>query len=208
MGSALTGKGTPSLAIPMVQLHGGRQWAGAILCDPTFSSLYQLRRSADAVQGAVAYRYLGSRVPVGEEKRSFGIWLAPAEGLQDPFAASVDAMFATMLPDVPPGPAWLHEIAMVHYDYLSGKGQGWERDVKLLAEWLRPEERRRVALCLHGWYDGLGSYCYDAISGRMKTEWLAFGPSQRIRMTQDELRRRLRLATTWGFACSCISATG
>ena len=199
MGSALTGKGTPSLAIPMVQLHGGRQWAGAILCDPTFSSLYQLRRSADAVQGAVAYRYLGSRVPVGEEKRSFGIWLAPAEGLQDPFAASVDAMFATMLPDVPPGPAWLHEIAMVHYDYLSGKGQGWERDVKLLAEWLRPEERRRVALCLHGWYDGLGSYCYDAISGRMKTEWLAFGPSQRIRMTQDELRRRLRLAHDLGF---------
>ena len=51
---------------------------------------------------------------------------------------------------------------MVGYDYLSDDGKGWDRDVRQLAEWLNPQERRRVALCLHGWYDAIGSYCYDA----------------------------------------------
>jgi hypothetical protein len=200
LGNPRTGKETQQLAIPMIGMGSPQQWTGAVMADPAFSSLYQVRRAGGAMQGSLSYRYAGSRVPIsGEEKRVLGVWLAPGGNLRDPFAAVVDAMFTMMLPDVPPGPAWLHEIAMVDYDYLSDKGLGWEKDVRLLAEWLTPAERRRTALCLHGWYDALGLYCFDASAGQMKTDWLAFGPSQKIRMTQGELKRRLRLARDLGF---------
>ena len=111
----------------------------------------------------------------------------------------MDAWFRLMLPDVPPGPKWLHEIAMVDYDFLSDDGQGWERDLRALASWLKPAERRRVALCLHGWYDALGSYCYDAQAHRMKQEWIAFERTRKVKFTQAELKRRLRLAHDLGF---------
>ena len=104
-----------------------------------------------------------------------------------------------MLPDVPAGPQWLHEIAMIDYDFLSDDGQGWERDVQLLAEWLKPEQRQRVALCLHGWYDALGSYCFDAQTKQLKNDWVAFGLTRKVHLTQDELRRRMHLARSLGF---------
>ena len=46
------------------------------------------------------------------------------------FERSMDAYFRMVLPNVPQGPAWLHDIAMVGYDYLSDNGAGWERDVR------------------------------------------------------------------------------
>ena len=130
---------------------------------------------------------------------TFAIWLPANKRTAKEFAAAVDAWFRLMLPDVPPGPKWLHEIAMVDYDFLSDDGQGWERDLRALASWLKPAERRRVALCLHGWYDALGSYCYDAQSHSMKQEWIAFERTRKVRFTQAELKRRLRLARDLGF---------
>jgi hypothetical protein len=56
-----------------------------------------------------------------------------------------------------------------------------------------------VAFCLHGWYDALGPYCFDAATGQMKKEWVAFQPTRKIRLTQDEMRRRLRAARDLGF---------
>ncbi len=105
--------------------------------------------------GALRWRYAASKVPLAAgraQTRHFGVWLAAARS-DEPFGRSVDAFFRLMLPDVPPGPAWLHQIAMVGYDYLSDGGTGWEKDVKELARLLAPEERRRVALCFHGWYE-------------------------------------------------------
>ncbi len=104
-----------------------------------------------------------------------------------------------MLPDVPPGPEWLHEIAMVGFDFLSDGGQGWEKDVHELARLLKPEERHRVALCFHGWYDTLGGYSFDAAKKEMKSEWVAMGRTRKVHFTQDEMRRRLKLARDQGF---------
>ena len=104
-----------------------------------------------------------------------------------------------MLPDVPPGPKWLHEVAMVYYDYLSDDGQGWEKDVNELARLIKPEDRRRVALCFHGWYESLGGYSYDDSTGKMKTEWTAMGRTRKVHLTQEEMKRRLRLAKQLGF---------
>ncbi len=203
------GTAQAELALPLVQVGNPSQWKAGLISDPAFSSLFDVRRKGDLVQGSVSYRYLGSRVPIcGEETRHFAIWLSPVKTVNEPFGDAVDAFFQLMLPDVPPGPQWLHEIAMVHYDYLSDKGLGWDLDVALLAQWLEPEERRRVALCLHGWYDAIGSYCYDASTGRLREQWLGFGPTQKIPLTQDEIRRRLRSARQLGFRVLLYFADG
>lgn len=199
LGNPMTGKETEHLALPNVFASIGR-FAAAVLADPTFSALFELRFNKGELCGEVRYRYAGSRVPLqGTEMRTFGLWLQGDPPSGKGFDESLDAFFALMLPEVPPGPAWLHEIAMIDYDYLSDMGQGWDRDLKLLAERLKPEQRRRVAVCLHGWYDALGPYCFDAASGQMKKEWIAFAPTQKVHLTQDELKRRLRLARELGF---------
>ena len=42
------------------------------------------------------------------------------EGAPD---TALDAFYRYALPEVPPGPPWLHEIAMVDYDYMSDGGK-------------------------------------------------------------------------------------
>jgi hypothetical protein len=201
LGSFVTGKETPDLALPLVQLQGpGQGSAAAIFADPMFSTLFSLRSTADQIEGTLRFRYAASKVPLSApETRHFAFWLPANERTAKGFPAAVDAWFRLMLPDVPPGPKWLHDIAMVDYDFLSDDGHGWERDLRVLAGWLKPAERRRVALCLHGWYDALGSYCYDAQAHRMKQEWVAFERTSKVRFTQAELKRRLRLARELGF---------
>ena len=162
------------------------------------------------MQGAIRYRYACDKVPLKDvETRTFGLWLAPPPAAGEPFGKSVDSFFRLMLPDVPPGPQWLHEVAMVYYDYMSDNGQGWEKDVNELGRLLRPEERPRVALCLLGWYDSLGGYCYDDSTGKLRTEWIA--ARQRtcnLRLTQEEVKRRLRLAKRLGFRVLLYFADG
>ena len=199
LGSFITGKETPDLALPLVQVQGQGS-AAAIFADPMFSTLFSLRSGAGQIEGTLRFRYAASKVPLSApETRHFAIWLPANKGTAKTFPAAVDAWFRLMLPDVPPGPKWLHDIAMVDYDFLSDDGQGWERDLRALASWLKPAERRRVALCLHGWYDALGSYCYDAQAHSMKQEWVAFERTRKVRFTQAELKRRLRLARDLGF---------
>lgn len=199
LGRFITGKETPDLALPLVQLPG-REGAAAILADPLFSTLFSLRAEAGRVEGALRFRYGASQVPLSSpETRTFALWFPNDLRAAKQFPAAVDAWFRLMLPDVPPGPKWLHEIAMAGFDFLSDDGQGWDRDVRLLASWLEPAERRRVALCLHGWYDALGSYCYDAPTHSMKQEWIAFERTRKVKFTQAEIKRRLRLAHDLGF---------
>ncbi|NUQ61321.1 MAG: discoidin domain-containing protein [Pirellulales bacterium] len=200
LGHALTGDDASHLALPVVHVSGLPGGSAAVMADPAFSSLWEISWKDDAVQGRSRYRYAGSRVPLAhEETRRFGLWLSPRAEATAGFPAALDAFFAQMLPEVPPGPKWLHDIAMVGYDYLSDGGEGWDRDVRLLAEWLSPAERRRVALCLHGWYDAIGSYSYDPQARRIKDAWVAFGPTRKIPLTPAELKRRLRLARESGF---------
>jgi len=199
LGHTLTGPDTPHLALPVVHAHAGPLGL-AVMTDVTFSSLFALQDSGSELTGAVRYRYLGSRVPIqGTEVRTLGFSTPSGAPAGRAFDQSLDAFFSLMLPDVPAGPDWLHEIAMVDYDFLSDNGQGWEHDVELLAQWLKPEQRKRVALCLHGWYDALGAYCFDAQTKQLKNEWVAFGLTRKVELTQDELRRRMQLARSFGF---------
>ncbi len=211
LGNTLTDAQTPILGLPTVQIHTNTT-RFAVCADPTFSALCSLRRSGQSrsgVQGSVRYRYAGARVPIlGKETRYFGFWFAGGDVSKQTFERGVDAFFALMLPDVPAGPKWLHKVAMISYDFLSDNGQGWEKDIRVLTPLLTPEERGRVALCLHGWYDALGAYAYDDTAGRMKDRWVAFARTRKVAFTRDELRRRLRLARDAGFRVLLYFADG
>jgi hypothetical protein len=201
LGSFLTGKEVDRLALPVIQLDGHDAWRAALSSDCRFSTLFEITKADEhGVQGAVRYQYACSKVPLkGTETRRFGVCLSPAPPAGEPFGKSIDSFFRLMLPDVPPGPQWLHRIAMVHYDYLSDDGTGWEKDVNELARLLTPEERGRVALCFHGWYESLGGYGYDDAAGRMKSEWVAMGRTRKVHLTQEEMKRRLHVAKELGF---------
>ncbi|MCC6124615.1 MAG: hypothetical protein IT426_06620 [Pirellulales bacterium] len=201
VGNVLGGKDVERLALPVIQLDKQGAWRAALSSDCRFSALFSVSAANETtVQGVVRYRYACSRVPLkGTETRQFGLWLTPPPPAGEPFGKSVDSFFRLMLPDVPPGPKWLHEIAMVYYDYLSENGQGWEKDVNELARLLKPDERRRVALCFHGWYESLGGYGYDDSTGKMKTSWTAMGRTRKVPMTQEEMKRRLGVAKQLGF---------
>lgn len=199
LGHWIGGKETPELGLPVVEVGRGG-WQAAICADPRFSAQFTLRQAEKGVVGEVRYRYLAARVPIdGVETRSFGFAVRKAPPASEPFGHAADAFFRLMLPDVPPGPRWLHEIYMVKYDFLSDGGEGWDRDVAKLAEWLTPEERRHVAMCLHGWYDYLGAYSYDDSSGRMKERWVAMPRTRKVAYTRQRLQEQLRRARELGF---------
>ena len=208
MGNVLGGR--ERLALPVIQLDGQDVWRAAVSADCRFSALFSVAvADGKTVQGLVRYRYACARCRWRDtETRRFGLWLAPPPPADEPFGKSVDSFFRLMLPDVPPGPKWLHEIAMVYYDYLSENGQGWEKDVRELARLLKPEERRRVALCFHGWYESIGGYSYDDSTGKMKTEWTAMERTRKVRLTQEEVKRRLRVAKRLGFRVLWYFADG
>jgi hypothetical protein len=193
--------GEGRLALPAVQLDGKDAWRAAVTSDCRFSTRFTFGATGgNKLQGSLRYRYACSKVPLcGTETRSFGLWLTPAPPATEPFGRSIDAFYRLMLPDVPPGPEWLHDIAMVHYDYLSENGQGWEKDVNELAKLLKPEERRRTALCFHGWYETIGGYSLDPATGKIKNQWTAMARTRKVHLTREEMKRRLGLARSLGF---------
>jgi hypothetical protein len=133
---------------------------------------------------------------------------------------------------VPPGPKWLHDIALVDYDYMSDGGQGWFRDIDALAAALPKSDRHKVLLCLHGWYDYLGRYCFDSKAGKFDCEWTAFSSYEAarkapafgtiggervemgfanckpVRMSLKEVHARLNYARARGFRVGMYFADG
>jgi hypothetical protein len=77
------------------------------------------------------------------------------------------AILRFALAEIPPGPAWLRDIAMVDYDYLSDGGQGWFRDIDALEAAIPAADRGKVLLALHGWYDFVGRYCFSPETGAL-----------------------------------------
>jgi hypothetical protein len=151
------------------------------------------------------------------------------------FQGAMDALYATALAGVRPGPDWLHDVAMIDYDYLSRNGEGWFRDIDALTEAIRVEDRPKVLLALHGWYDGVGRYCFNSKAKNLDKTWIAF-PSARtpevqaksdlnyispanwpkrsiaglrpVPMSIEEVRRRLQYARKRGFRAALYFADG
>ncbi|NLF07702.1 MAG: hypothetical protein GX594_06950, partial [Pirellulaceae bacterium] len=181
MGNEITQVLSAPLGLSAVQFGAAGRWLAAVYADPEFGAMFEISSHGGEVIGAIRYRYAAAVIPLAageKESRRFGLWISE-EKANEEFGRSIDAFYRLMLPDAPPGPRWLHDIAMVGYDYLSDNGEGWERDVRELARLLKPEERRRVALCLHGWYDNLGEYSFDSQAKRMKPRWTAMAHTRK-----------------------------
>ena len=151
------------VALPMVifETPSGTYVAG---CDPTFSALIAVEERA--VSFAWTWR---AEAGVHQQERRL-VFVVPARSEQD----ALDRWFVLATPEVPAGPDWLHEIALANYDYLSKDGRGWFADIDAACELIPPQQRHRALFCLHGWYDQIGRYCYDATTGQLDERWIAF----------------------------------
>jgi hypothetical protein len=86
---------------------------------------------------------------------------------------ALDAWFAAALPGRDPAPTWLHQIALQDFDFLSKDGRGWFADVEAATAFIDKEDRSRALFALHGWYDRIGRYCFDAERRQLDKRWTA-----------------------------------
>ena len=164
------------LAIPMVSTPlPGSAGRATVVADPLFSTRF--------TRGAVAWRYPAAVGLEGNAERR-SITLVVHEGTPE---VALAAFYREALPDVPPGPAWLHDIAMVDYDYMSDEGRGWFRDIDALAAAIPPADRRQVFLCLHGWYDWVGRYGFDPTTRKLDAAWTAFGRYDEVKQNASTM---------------------
>jgi hypothetical protein len=196
-----------SLAIPMVSFEssvlGGRC---TILTDPYFSTLLDKDWVEWTYPKAVGLEN-------GRETRTLALILHA--GTPDD---ALNAFFRSGLSDVPAGPSWLHDIAMVDYDYLSDGGRGWFADIDALAEAVPEADRPQVLLCIHGWYDFVGRYCFDKNEGKLKPEWTAFSNFPNVKdkfphsvpvaLTLKKMHERIAYAKSRGFRTALYFADG
>jgi hypothetical protein len=210
------------LGVPLVSEYTvDEPWRLTWCADPLFSTCFrQVREGPGGVgasgSGEINCVYLGVVGMEEPEERRFYACVHRGDE-----RAAFDAFYATALQDIAPGPEWLHEIAWVHFDYFSHGGKGWIRDIDRLAELLpSPDDRAKVCLCLHGWYDWLGRYSYDHQARAILPDWKAYVSTEfdpalptgerfhPIPMSQDELRKMLRYGRDKGFRVTLYFADG
>lgn len=196
-----------SLAIPMVSLES-RDFAArcTIAADPYYSILFE----KDAVEWTYP-RTVG--LENGQETRTVFVILHA-----DSVDQSLSEFYANALNDVPAGPSWLHEIAMVDYDYLSDGGKGWFKDIDALTQAVPAPDRHQILLCLHGWYDFVGRYTFDKKTGKLDPAWTAFSNypnvkdkfpnSVPVQLTIQKMHERLSYARSRGFRAALYFGDG
>ena len=195
----------PEIALPVTEVVFPDSSRLAVMSDPYLGTLFSAQKEADGVLLQQRFLYDGQKVPLQDEQvRTFGLWIQQEASFED----SVDAFFRLMLEDVPPGPAWIHEIAMVHFDFLSDGGDGWTHDLIRLAELLTPEERGRVLCCYHGRYADNCTYLLDPETGKIRSEWNAMALTRNVPFTIERVKKELRLAKSLGFRTCFYFADG
>ena len=170
VGGPLRRAGAGRLGIPMISSEWtGSGWTSMWCADPCFSTRFAYPGAGPAKRrGGFTWALDGQLGSVAHRHTVFDCLIPGGDDV------AVDTFHRTAIADVPPGPAWLHDIAMVGIDFLSVGGQGWFDEVDALAAALNPDERARVALCIDGWIDSVGSNGFDHKANRMRTEWNAF----------------------------------
>ena len=196
------GSGGSRLALPLIDespLAGGTHLT--YFADPLFSTGITLAR--DDAPDQFECEFLAAAGAEQFQERTFGLYLHQSDA-----HGALQGFFRHMLPGSPAGPAWLHEIAIAHYDFLSEKGQGWFHDIDRLGELFTREERSQIALTLHGWYDFLGRYCYDTSTGTLDRQWTVMPRGDKHEMTLEEMHRRIAYAKERGFRLLLYYADG
>ena len=93
------------------------------------------------------------------------------------------------------------------YDYISDKGQGWYRDIDSLNANIPKDERNKICLALHGWYDMLGKYSYNEATGKLDTSWKSFSPGVGV-LTLKDVHDRIAYAKSNGYRVALYYADG
>ncbi len=204
MGKGSAGDGV-RLALPAVNVEYDTAQL-AIAADPYFGAGFsaQLSQSdSKATEVKVSCTYLASKVPLTSAERKFAL-LFHTDG--------VDGMlgnFYQTIPDIEAGPAWVHDIHLNYYDYLSQKGQGWFTHLDKLAEVIPQAYRKNVLVNLHGWYDYLGRYCYNSETKKLDNSWNALNNTDRQHpMSLADMHKRIRYAKDKGFRLAFYFADG
>lgn len=223
--------GRQRLAAPLLSEYsasGGLRLA--LASDPGFTTSFQL--AGDARPGSFGWVHTTGGEPGQVTARNFYTVIHHGDD-----RGAYYAIYDSALAHVRPGPDWLRGITMVCYDYLSKNGRGWFADIDALARLLPADERRRVVLTIHGWYDYVGRYAFDPKSKTLDRAWTAFpnvaspqflaharGPQwtrathwgwrrildnlRPVEMSIEDLRRRMRYARDRGFRCILYFADG
>jgi hypothetical protein len=196
------------LGIPVIGLelpdvnHNPAKSVLAVSMDPYCGGVFQTFSDQEQTSIIVSTTYLGSTIPLSFEKRKLVLeFVSTAE---DDLIRS----FYQTIPEIKPGAQWIHDIHLVYYDYLSDGGEGWFKGLQYLADRIPEEYRDRVAVCLHGWYDYFQQYAYDHSSGELLEEWIAFPGSRKIKMSLEEMHRRLNFSNELGFRTLLYFADG
>ncbi len=164
------------LAIPMLDEYADQTDLHLTLCaDPYFTSYITF--PCQEKIGQFHCIYLGNVGLKAEERTLYtGLHRGDAK-------TAMRVFYATALADIRPGPDWLHSVSMIDYDYLSKNGRGWFADIDKLTQVIRPEDRSKVFLALHAWYDLVGRYTYDHSTHALDKNWISL-PSARDKDVQ------------------------
>jgi len=171
-------------------------------CGSSISAVPRPGKEQPTTRIAISTLYRGSQVPFTSEKRTVSL-----EFHRNGVDGSLRSFYRT-IPEIKPGPLWTHGIHLVYYDYLSERGEGWFRDLQTLADRIPPEQRGRVAACLHGWYDYFQQYAYDHQQKKLLCEWTAFPGTFKIPMSLEKMHRRIQFAKNLGFRTLLYFADG
>lgn len=192
------------LALPLIGV-GFNGFAGgtfAISTDPYWGAQFNVQRSsAPDDKGptiTISSNHPGALAPVIDETRTKVFDFHKSE------IAGMFAGFYDGIPEIHPSPSWIQGIQLDYYDYISSYesqiGQGWYHDVKTLAEKIPVADRGRVVLCLHGYYDYVGRFCYDPKEHRLIKNWVSYDKDGRaIPMSLAEVHKRIAFAKNFGF---------
>ena len=183
-----------NLAFPMVSFSKANN-NYMIAADPYFSTAYHSK--------TIEWTY-PKEIGLTDTVETRLIYTIPYQGNLDD---AVNLYYKYVLSDVPPGPAWIHDIAMVDYDYISDKGRGWYNDIDSLNANISREERNKICLSLHGWYDLVGRYCYNDSTGKLDNSWKSFAPSVGT-LTLKDIHNRIAYAKSNGYRVVLYYADG
>ena len=181
------------LAIPVIITIIGEKGT-AIYTDPYFTSLFET--------GTIKWSYPKK---VGLEDQIEKRTIIQVEGI-DNLDSGMDFFYQTILKEVPQGPDWAKEIAMISYDYMSDKCRGWYNDIDSLTRITTPDDRHKIALCLHGWYDIVGRYCFDEKTGKLDKKWN--NRITKMDLSLEDLHDRISYAKKRGYRVLMYFADG
>ncbi len=181
------------LALPMLisETNSGNI---AVLTDPYFSASYEKR--------VITWCYPKE---VGLEETPERRTILEAEDVND-IDEGMETYYQTILKDVHPGPEWTKDIAMVSYDYMSDNGKGWYNDIDTLVKITMFEDRQKIALCIHGWYDVAGRYSFNEKEGKMDDKWVSL--LRGFEISLSDLHHRINYAKERGFKVLMYFADG